>query len=1000
MATKIRPFNLHTDTETRIQTLAGNLIDSAYVNARVSTVDSAAVQVIVDSDYIKTTLKVGSTNTIFRYVATANQTSFTGSDANSATLAYNPGAVQVFLNGSLLTPTVDFTTDSGDTITLVSGAALGSELVINTYKDGIITPTNALPIIGGELTGNLTMGDNKKIKLGNDSDAEIFHNASNTIINDKGTGNILLQVAGTTHFKTDANGVQIPDNKKLLLGASSDLQIYHDGSNSFVDDAGSGSLYLRGESQVIIGNMSGEQAAVFNDDGAVTLNYDNSQKLATTSAGVTITGDVTLNDGSPNFRLNDTDTNRFIDILYGTRVATFRNTMASGEDMDTVEPSMVFSFKDDGETRTAITIDHDANTTFSGDIRKSTAGTSNFAAGVNAGNSITSGGNYNVVVGDEAGTALTTGDKNVAIGFEALSTEDGHGFNVAVGHQALKTLNAGQEAYHTAVGYLAGTSMNTAFANTVIGALAGDALTDGNNNTAVGVLALSADTRGSKSVALGYGALEYQNFTSATDVYNTAVGFSAGNDITTGIYNTLIGGLTGDAITTGGYNVAVGSLALSTETAGQKSVAVGYGALSTQNLTSATDIYNIGVGHQAGTNLTTGGTNTLIGGLSGLAITLGNANVAFGFMALNADTKGSRSTAIGTGSLQTQNFTSATETYNTAVGYNSGNAITTGTYNTLIGGKTGDTMNTGGSNSAVGYQALDGCTDGGGNAALGYRAGYSITSGSRNVGLGEQALRGVTTGNDNIGLGHQSFFATCTGSGNIGMGYRSLFSLTSGSSNVALGYQAGNDITTQSASTYVGYRAGLNHTQGDNVAIGYQVDTNNCGNIITIGYECATVGNLHITMGNGSGANRIYNSFTANANWTRVSDQRWKKDVETNTDCGLSFVNDLRTVTFKKKAPNEVDKSMASYDANDDGINENGLRTVPTHKMYGFLAQEVKEAMDKHNITDFGGWDEAEDSDKTQGISESMFVIPLVKAVQELSAQVTTLTNRITELEK
>ena len=36
MATKIRPFNLHTDTETRIQTLAGNLIDSAYVNARVS----------------------------------------------------------------------------------------------------------------------------------------------------------------------------------------------------------------------------------------------------------------------------------------------------------------------------------------------------------------------------------------------------------------------------------------------------------------------------------------------------------------------------------------------------------------------------------------------------------------------------------------------------------------------------------------------------------------------------------------------------------------------------------------------------------------------------------------------------------------------------------------------------------------------------------------------------------------------------------------------------
>lgn len=83
---------------------------------------------------------------------------------------------------------------------------------------------------------------------------------------------------------------------------------------------------------------------------------------------LTVDGDVTLNDGSPNLRLKDTDTNRFVDLLYGTRVATFRNTMASGEDMDTVEPSMVFSFKDDSETRTALTIDHDANLIASGKV--------------------------------------------------------------------------------------------------------------------------------------------------------------------------------------------------------------------------------------------------------------------------------------------------------------------------------------------------------------------------------------------------------------------------------------------------------------------------------------------------------------------------------------------------------------------------------------------------------------------------------------------------------
>ena len=74
------------------------------------------------------------------------------------------------------------------------------------------------------------------------------------------------------------------------------------------------------------------------------------------------------NDAAPNLRLKDTDTNRFVDLLYGTRVSTIRNTMASGEDMDTVEPSIVFSFKDDGETRTAMTIDHDSNVAISGTL--------------------------------------------------------------------------------------------------------------------------------------------------------------------------------------------------------------------------------------------------------------------------------------------------------------------------------------------------------------------------------------------------------------------------------------------------------------------------------------------------------------------------------------------------------------------------------------------------------------------------------------------------------
>ena len=56
-----------------------------------------------------------------------------------------------------------------------------------------------------------------------------------------------------------------------------------------------------------------------------------------------------------------------------------------------------------------------AVTKITGSVRTTTAGTSNFVAGVNAGDSIVSGGNYNVAIGDEAGTALTTGDNNVLI---------------------------------------------------------------------------------------------------------------------------------------------------------------------------------------------------------------------------------------------------------------------------------------------------------------------------------------------------------------------------------------------------------------------------------------------------------------------------------------------------------------------------------------------------------------------------------------------------------
>jgi hypothetical protein len=77
--------------------------------------------------------------------------------------------------------------------------------------------------------------------------------------------------------------------------------------------------------------------------------------------------------------------------------------------------------------------------------------------------------------------------------------------------------------------------VTTGINNTLIGGLAGDALTDADNNVAVGRGSLGADTLGSRTAAIGFGALSSQNFTTATDTYNTAVGFDAGVAVSTGV---------------------------------------------------------------------------------------------------------------------------------------------------------------------------------------------------------------------------------------------------------------------------------------------------------------------------------------------------------------------------------------------------------------------------------------------------------------------------------
>ena len=92
---------------------------------------------------------------------------------------------------------------------------------------------------------------------------------------------------------TTTADVSFGDNDKAVFGAGSDLQIYHDGSDSIVKDAGTGNLKLQGSSYVVIQNTSGTNMIRAQDGAAVRLYHNGSEKLDTTSTGVDVTGTVT-----------------------------------------------------------------------------------------------------------------------------------------------------------------------------------------------------------------------------------------------------------------------------------------------------------------------------------------------------------------------------------------------------------------------------------------------------------------------------------------------------------------------------------------------------------------------------------------------------------------------------------------------------------------------------------------------------------------------------------
>jgi hypothetical protein len=234
---------------------------------------------------------------------------------------------------------------------------------------------------------------------------------------------------------------------------------------------------------------------------------------------------------------------------------------------------------------------------------------------------------------------------------------------------------------------------------------------------------------------------------------------------------------------------------------------------------------------------------------------------------------------------------------------------------------------------------------------------------SGNTGIGHSTGTNNATGDSNTWVG----YSCGTGSGgnsnasNSGVGRDCLGVITTGGFNSAIGSASGDNITTGSYNVTLGYAS-----RPSAAGASYQY---------TIG-----VGNIGIADNNvaiGKLSNVIYADFSSSAAWTRTSDERLKTNIQ-NDNLGLNFICKLRPVSYQWKPSYDVPQELTrNYNV------ENQMNTDIV--MNGFIAQEVKQALDESGALHQGMWSTQDDG--TQAISREMFIMPMINAIKQLKAE-------------
>jgi hypothetical protein len=318
------------------------------------------------------------------------------------------------------------------------------------------------------------------------------------------------------------------------------------------------------------------------------------------------------------------------------------------------------------------------------------------------------------------------------------------------------------------------------------------------------------------------------------------------------------------------------------------------------------------------------------------------------------------------------------------------------------------TVTINGSGSITEEITIDGVKvgQGGGNVATNTAVGASALAaneagGNNNTAVGYESLNANTTGDFNTALGSGALDANTTANSNTAVGYQAGYTNQTGTANTFLGYQAGY-TSASGINTLIGWKTGFSLTTGtNNTFVGVPGPNDNCGSLITTGSKNTIIGaysgnqdgldirtaSNYIVLSDGDGNVRLYfngndlispgvhGNTTANAanvavlsagNLRRSTSSRRYKNTISDATHGLAELLTLRPVTYK---------------GNNDGETVFG----------GLIAEEVHDA----GLTEFVQYaaDGTPDS-----LAYGNMVSLCVKAIQELSAQVTALQAEVNAL--